>query len=750
MSTTDATGTVKKRVTCTACDIACLLTAHVCDGEVVKIGPSDNPLLKDNICLKGSSARKHLALDSRLKHPLRRVGERGEGRWEQVTWDDALDEIAERLTAIVDEHGPEALAVATSFWNTGNEHGLGRRFMNHLGTPNWMAGVSMCMGNTSAVNRLTYGWFPFPDIMNSELIVLFGHNPRKHSWTPIYNWIEQARSRGAKLMVLDPRESGSAARADMHLQLRAGTDAAMTLGWLNVIIAERLYDEDFVRDWTVGFEDLAERVREYPPERVAEICGVTPEEVRRSARMYATARAAVIPWTPITDKQISSTSAIRCHAILRAICGHLDIYGGERMCEPLPDVLPEENIEAMDVLSDEQWAKQLGADRWPIYTQRVARMLEEPTERVWGRRHVNMVNGNYMANPSAVFEAMETGRPYPVRALITLGNNVVMAYPNQQRIERALRSQDLLVTHELFMTPTAELSDFVLPSDSFLERSNLHDGFSWIPRLQVSEKAVEPPGECRGVFDIWTGLAHRMGLGDAFPWTSIEELLDHRLEPSGMTFDEFCATHDAKMGVPNYRSYRKTGFATPSGKVELSSSILADLGFDPLPYYRGLPVSEEFPMLAFVAVREDPYFQTGQRQLLSMRRLSPLPTSFLHPDDAAEAGLVDGDWIKVVTSHGEVQLRVSVREDMRPGHVRVPHGWWFPELIGTVAGGGADVHNDGMLVSDDDDMLDAEQGLPHFCGIPCRIERMPAAPDHIALSASASFDNPEVAPEVTA
>ncbi len=729
----------RKRVTCTVCDCACQLTADVSDGRVTKIGPSDNPLIRGNICMKGPSARKLYAGPDRLTKPLRRIGERGEHRWEEVSWDSALDEIAERLAVIVERDGPEAFAVAASNWNTANEHGLGRRFMNLLGSPNFISGVSMCMGNTSAVHRMTTGWFPFPDIINSDCVVLFGHNPRRHSWTLIYNMVRQAQARGAKLIVLDPRVSGNADRADMHLQLRSGTDTAMTLGWLNVIIEEKLYDERFVRDWTVGFDDLAERVREYPLERVSEITGVPAELIREAARTYATARAAVIPWTPITDKQVASTSAIRCHAILRAICGNLDVPGGEIQWGFNPSVIPEEHIEQHEALSQAQRDKQLGADTHPVYTHRGMAYLEEPLKRVWGERYANIVMGNYMANPTAVFRAMETGEPYPVKALFTLGNNVVMGYPNQQRIIRAFQNQELVVTHELFMTPTAALSDFILPGDTFLERPNIHDGFRWLPRIQVSEQASEPPGECRGVFDFWTGLAERMDLGEHFPWRSIEELLDYKLTPTGMSFAEYCDAFDLQAAAPEYRSYRKTGFATPSGKVELSSSVLEDLGFDPLPYHRELATSEEFPLLAFVGVREDPYFQTGQRQLAQLRRLAPLPRAFLHPDDAAAYGLSAGDWLEVITDHGAVSLELDVREDMLAGHVRVPHGWWFPELVSDLGDGGAGTHNDGMIVGDDPDLLDFEQGLPHFCGIPCRIERLDQPPAHIAASASAEY-----------
>lgn len=725
-------GSSSKRAVCTVCDIACQLRVDVRDGVVERVSHPDNPILKDNWCLKGVSAPRLYDLPDRLTVPLKRVGERGSGEWAEVSWDEAMGDIADRLRQIIDRHGPEAFAVSTSNWNTSVEHGMGRRVMNLLGSPNWISGVAMCMGNTAAVNKLTYGWFPWPDLIGTDCIVLLGHNPRRHSWTPIYNLVRQAQAKGGKLIVLDPRVSGQAEQADIHLQLRAGTDAAMLLGWLHVIVEEGLYDHDFVRDWTVGFDDLRQRLAEYPPDKVAEITGVPADQIRAAARMYAGARSAVIPWSPTTDQQLSSTSAIRCQSILRAICGFLDVPGGELMYGFNPEYTSESRLELHEALSPEQRAKQLGYDRHPVYTYRVGEMLAPHTERVHGHPWANLVMGSYMANPSLLFEAMATGDPYPVKAFFTLGNNTLMSYPNQQQVRRAIMNQDLVVAHELFMTPTAALADYVLPGDTWLERPNIHDSFGWRSWLIPSEQAVEPPEHCRSVFAFWRDLAERLGLGPDMPYDTIDEALDGRLEPLGMTFEEFAASHDTRIASHRFRSYRTTGFGTPSGKVELSSSILDELGFDPLPSFREPPVAEGFPFRVFVGVREDPYFQTGQRQLANLRRLSPLPKVFVHPDDAEAAGLVEGDWATVSSPHGSIELSVAVRPDMSPGHLRVPHGWWFPELLGEVTDAAADRHNDGMLVADSPDLLDAEQGVPCFKGFPGRIERLAGPPAHLA------------------
>jgi anaerobic selenocysteine-containing dehydrogenase len=300
---------------CTIRDIGCQLRSEAKDGKLASVRAHDHPALAKNICFKGVAAPDLHNHKDRIRKPLKRVGERGEDQWVEISYEQAMDEIAEKLAGVVTKYGPESLAVSTSGWNTQSTHGMDRRFMNALGSPNYISGVSLCAGNTAAVNKLTYGWFVGADIGNTECIVLFGHNPRKHSWTPIFNAINAAQARGAKLIVLDPRVSDQAEKADLHLRLCSGTDAAMSLGWLNVIINEELCDKTFVAEHTTGFEELCARVNEYPLERVAEITGVDAELIAEAVRAYATAESAVIPWTPITDRQISSTSAIRLHSL---------------------------------------------------------------------------------------------------------------------------------------------------------------------------------------------------------------------------------------------------------------------------------------------------------------------------------------------------------------------------------------------------------------------------------------------------
>ncbi|SEQ38170.1 Anaerobic selenocysteine-containing dehydrogenase [Solimonas aquatica] len=722
-------GVETRKALCASCDIACSVVTEVQKGRVTRVRSSDNPLFKDNICVKGITAPKNFANPERVLYPQRRVGERGSGQWQRVSWEEAMADIGARLKTIIAQHGPEAWAVSTSQWNTGTDHGLGRRIMNHIGSPNWISGVALCAGNTAAVNRLTYGWFPWPDYDNTHCIVLFGHNPGRNSWVPIYNQIQRVKARGGKLIVLDPRKSECAAMADLWLPLKVGTDTAMMMGWLKVILDERLYDEDFVARWTIGFEDLRRRVDEFPLSRVAQITGVSAELIAKAARLYASQGPSVIPWTPITDQQRNSTSGIRLHSILRAVCGYLDVPGGEALMGFHPDIVPESAVEMHEVLPEAQKAKQLGADQHPVFTYRGQAALREPLRRVWGHEYANQATGCYMANPSAVFRAMAGQGPYPVKALFSIGNNTLLGFANMPLILKALLNQELIVVQEHVMTPTAQLADYVLPGDSWLERPWMFDGYGWLSLYKPSQKSMEPPGECKSTFEFWKLVAGALDRPELVPWPTLEAFYDWRLKGLGVAFETFASVYEVHADKLEFRKYEKTGFATPSGKVELRSSILESLGFDPLPYWREDPPPDpEYPLMMFTGVREAEYFQTGGRHVPELRARKPEPQLFISPATARAQELQEGQWVVVETRTGRVDIQVSIRDTMPDNLVRIPHGWWKPETaqgLGTLSG--ALQYADAQLCGDEGDYLDHEQGIPHLKGLPCRIVKKPEA-----------------------
>ncbi len=709
-----------KHVLCATCDISCQLVATRKPGEknFTLKGDYDNPMAPGAICAKGKLAQSTFDHPNRLLNPLKRVGERGEGKWAEISWEQALNEIAEKLRGVIEQYGPEALAVTSGPWNCSTESGMTRRFMNLLGSPNYISPVALCLGNTAAVNRLTYGWMPLADFENTQCIVLMGHNTNSQSWVWEYVRQKLAEKRGAKLIVFDPRRSPNAERADVHLAINPGTDVVMCMGWINVILSEELYDKEFVRDWTVGFEALRNRVFEdFSLDFVSKETGVSIEMIQSAARMYAEANGAIIPWSPITDQQVSSTSAIRAISILRAITGNLDAPGGEMLMGTHSDLLPESELELTERLSQEQRKKQLGYDKHPVFTFKAADLLKEHSERVFGEAYPNIVKGTHMAVPSPTFRAMAYGDPYPVKAFFAIANNALMGFGNQTLVRKAMLNQDLNVCFEQFMTPTANLCDYVLPGDSWMERPNMLDGYNWAALTMTSNKLYDPPGECRNIYDVWHGLAQRMGLHEYFPWASLTELFDHRLEKLGTDFENYKNRYKLKLAKYKYYNYRHTGFATPSGKVELSSSVLSDLGFDPLPYYRNLSTTKEFPLKLFVGLREPQFFQSGQRHNRALRKGNRFPRTFLNVVDVERYGLTEGEWATIETVVGKIHMLVTIRDDIPEGLIRVPHGWWLPEENDF----GESEHNDGLVIPDSEEYLDREQGIPHLKGVPCRI-----------------------------
>ena len=319
--------------------------------------------------------------------------------------------------------------------------------------------------------------------------------------------------------------------------------------------------------------------------------------------------------------------------------------------------------------------------------------------------------------------------PYPVKAFFFLGNNPMMSYANMPMIIDGMMNQDLIVAHEQFMTPSAQLADYVLPADSWLERPWLTDGFGWMSTYRMSEQSMDPPGEARSTFDFWRGIAGSLGREDLVPWDSLDEYYDYRVKGTGRTFAELAKESDVYLSTPKFRKYEQDGFAQPSGKLELSSSVLDDLGFDPLPYFREDPPEDPaYPLKLFTGVREDGFFQTGHRHIPEMRARHPEPQAFVSEGTAATYDLKEGDWVEIENTLGSISIVISIRDSMPDGLVRVPHGWWKPEMEqGAAVLSGARKYADAQLCRDDEDYLDREQGIPHLKGVPCRIRKADAA-----------------------
>ena len=703
-----------KYSTCVFCDGGCRVKGEI-DGDRLRVLPADPDF--PAICPKANMVDAYRLHPGRVTVPLKNVGERGEPQWQEVSWDQVLDEIAERLQAVVDAHGPEAVAFAEMPLNMGFG-GIARRFMNCLGTPNYTAPVALCMGNTAQVHRAVYGWFASADWEQADCIVYFGQDRDHERWPGEYLALNAALERGAVLIEVDPRETATAKRAHYHLRIRYGTDAALALGWINVVIAEGLYDRAFVEGSCIGFDELAARAAEYPPERVAAICGIEADLIRETARVYARAQAAIIPWGVVGDMQRNSTSLLQAQCILRALCGFVN--KSEMVCGPSLGGVTNSQLAAFDLLPPEKRVLQLGAEAHPLLTFRASELYRQANERVGITYEPDLMAEACSCDPSALFAAMRGEGPYPVKAVFSVANNTVMSYAGQQGIVEGFMNQDLVVAFEHWLTPTAQLADYVLPGDMWAERDVLSPQFEVAPAFVCEQAFCEPAGSCKSWYYVVKGLADRLGFADQFPWEDEHELYDWRLAPLGLTWDELAVRQAVETEVP-----AAGRFVTPSGKVELASSVLAELGFDPLPFYEepsdpGCEAAPEgaYPYVAFAGFRERKSYNTNLHQMPELRAQEPEPRFFVNPADAAAEGIGEGAWCVVETAYGQVELLSHLDEAQPEGTLRVPHGWWKPETAPGVAAGlsGACLHNDGMLFPDADWNLDPAQGVPNLRG----------------------------------
>jgi anaerobic selenocysteine-containing dehydrogenase len=742
-----------KKVNCASCDIKCSVLADVEDNRILRIRRDPEHIITPHsLCNKGAAYPDQLYHKDRLLYPLKSIGKRGEGKWARVSWDEAMDEIAERLNTIVNEYGPEAIAGTAGAIAP---YDMTRRYLNILGSPNFMAGTYLCLGNTAAVNRVTYGWQPFPDYWHGRTknIVMWGHDPQPNKWTAEYLWMRNAIKAGAKLIVVDPRVSFSAKRSDLHLRLRPGSDPALLMGWLHVIINEGLYDADFVRDWCIGFEELKVRVQEYTPEKVEEITWVPADQVRAAARMYADGPS-IIPWNPATDQISNSTQALRAMSILRAICGFIDVPGGELLMGFHPDIVGEDEWSMTSVLPREQMAKQLVMPGAKLLTYEFWEEYNEATKKVFGREWCGQIHSAALTNPAALMTAMQEGTPYPVKGFLNIGSDPVSGYTNARHMHDGFMSLDLLVSVDIFMVPTCQMSDFILPAATWGEKYDLHNHWDWHTFMIGGDKAVEPLGEAKEEYYFFKELADRTGQRELWPWADHKELINYRLARTGMNIDEFMAQpgggvgHFAEHPVigsdQQFRKYEKTGFATPTGKVELYSAVLEKFGYDPLPSHKeqaGTVLSDpvtakEYPLTFFIGAKGDPYFQQQGRNIASLRRLAPEPWVEMHPDTAYDLGLSDGDFVAVETPHGRITAVCKHSDDAHPKVVRVPYRWTLPEQEPYFPNfSGLFQVADNNLTSDAPEFSDPEQGILSLRGLMCRV-----VPAERSTEYSASLD----------
>lgn len=676
--------------------VGCGLFMHVKDGKIVKVeGDPDHPITKGRLCPRCLALDEVVYHEDRVLTPLYRdPKDRGKDVWRPVTWDEALDIVEERYNYVKENWGVESICVLQG---TGREATLYAPALATacLGTPNstfTMSGSS-CYGPRCCVAdyilgagypELDYAAF-FPDRYDDpryeipKYIILWGKDPLYSNPDGFFGHaLVDLMKRGSKFITIDPRVTWIGARSEFHLQLRPGTDSAVGLALLNVVINEGLYDHEFVEKWCFGFDALKERVQEYTPEYVEGISWVPADTLRGAARAFATNAPSSIMWGLAIDTAQNGVQAGHALLDLIAICGYYDVPGGVTLAVPA-SFMGKWRYDTYQMVDREIWPKQIKEPQYKGYSYPGA-------------------------HPDSLFNTFESQKPYPMKMVWFVGTNPLAntTYAEPKRWFEAQKDMVFNVVQDIFMTPTAMgLCDLFLPLTTFAE----HDGIV-LPHfgrnthfLGAMNKAVEV-GDCKSDLEILMWLGKRLN-PEAWPWETPSDFFTEQIQTAyDWTFEDLREVSVFQQPF-EYRKYEKgllradgePGFNTPTGLIELKSSIYPTLDEDPLPYYRephyspysdeiSQEMKEEYPLILTTGARNIAMFHSEHRQIPSLRKINPDPLVTIHPDTAAKYGIADGDWVAIENELGRAVERAHVSPIVDPRVVHAQHGWWFPEQDG--------------------------------------------------------------------
>ena len=672
----------------------CALSVGVKAGRIETIkGDPDGYLNKGYICPKGLASSDRLTHPLRLKHPLKRKGRRGEGKWQEISWADAIALVSEKLQEVKDRLGARAVAFCQGM-PKGLEHFVLIRLANTFGSPNVVAVQDVCHAPREVSGLHTCGFYPVADFHHkNELVLLWGSNPTStNEEGQICNLLLEQIKQGAKLIVVDPRRTEMAEKAKYWLQIRPGTDCALALALLNVIITEELFDGNFVKNWTHGFGDLAVHVRSYTPEKMSQVTWVPADLIRESARAYARSQPAAIAWGNPIEQNILSFDTARALICLMALGANLDVPGGNIQANE-PNILSLGKFVRADVL---------------------------PSKRTEMIHAHHRTIPKLMTVPPALFrKAVLEGIPYPVGAAYVQCANPLLAYADSRQTYAALMKLDFLAVSEIFMTPTAALADIVLPAATHFEFNDIgHYGLGH-GYILARPKVVDSPKECWPDIKILNELGKSLSPAEYW-YEDYNDILETLLAPSGLDFSQFAEQGYLK-GPDQFKKYKVSGFKTPSSKVELSLSQAAKLKVSPLPNFNGYPEPEdpEYP-LVLTSAKSRYYLHSSYRWLEKLRKKQPHPRALIHPETAADCGIQDNDEIVIESPYGRIIQVAHLTEVIHPRVIYAAYGWWFPEEKAEALYGW-DRSNFNILTSTDN--IGREFGTPNLKGINCRIRQ---------------------------
>ena len=673
------------------CHLGCAVLLYTDkDGKLVKVeGDKDSQYTQGRLCVRCLALPEVTNSPLRLQYPMKRAREnRGKDLFERITWEEAFDTVESRLKAIKEESGAETVMFS---------QGTGRDVMHYFsrlcysyGSPTY---ASLFSGNACYLPRVagliaTTGAFWIADVSNQfidrydnpnftvpEVMFIWGNYPLTSNSDGFYGHaVVDLMKRGMKVVMIDPRVTWLSVHSELHLRVRPGTDAALALGMLNVIISEELYDHDFVNRWCYGLDELRERVQKYTPEVVANITWVPAEQIVAAARLLAASKPACLQWGVAVDMTREGLPAAQAMLGLFEITGNIDIPGGM--------IAPSEimnygrgwsyDFEGNDLISEEQEAKRIGLDRYAL-----------------------LRFGFRVSHPDLTLEAIRTGKPFQIRAAFFMQNNVLacMAAQPKEVMEVLAEKLEFVICSEIFMTPTVmALADIVLPAATFPERDGLRFG-DGMQRGEAINKVTQI-GECKSDMEICLELGKRFNPA-AWPWETTREMFDHMISSvTGMSFEE--VRDKGPVFLPfEYKKYEKgmlrpdgePGFRTKTGRIELYSTFFQMADLDPLPYFEepspgpgATPeLMSEYPFVITTGARNWGMFHSEHRNIPRLRVLHPDPTVSIHPDDVATIGLKHGDWAKLENHVGACKARIDSTPIVRRGILHIDHGWWFPE-----------------------------------------------------------------------
>lgn len=681
------------------CHGGCGQKVFIENGKMVKIeGDEDHPFNQGRSCPRVLALKQYMYHPDRITTPLKRVGPRGSGKFEPMSWDEAYDTVEAKLKAIRDEFGPEAVIFAQG---TGRDIGGPISFLCYsFGSPNWcqfgLSGQS-CYTPRLGAMKAVFGdfWvtdcsqfsekrYEDPEWQAPEIILVWGQNPPNGCPDAFMgHWIVDCMQRGSQVICIDPRHTWMTSRALIHLPLRPGTDGALALAMLHVIINDNLQDDAFIRDYVHGYDELKERVKDWTSERAAAICGLKAEDIVAAARAFGKAQRGAIHWGVPIDMDPESTSVCAGICALLTITGNVEKPGTTVIARPAMNVsnypYTTEEIIALygEDLVKQMNKKRIGCDKYPMVKN----------YRGW-------------AHPDMALEQILSEKPYPIKAMWIQTANVIAGQSYRSNLHyEALKKLDFVVMVDLFHNPTSmAVADIILPAATFPEKDSLR---AWWSPLSSIHKVVQV-GECKSDWEINFELSKRLN-PEGLPWDTVQDFFDHCLKHTGMTFQDLVnkgtgymppAGHNSR---PYYRHEKgllradgKKGFNTKTGKIEVYSEQFKEWEMDPLPQYveplqsplENKDLYVKYPLILISGTRSQLTFHSEMRQIPWLREKNPWPLVDIHPEDAKKFGVYDGEWVNLVNDFGKVKRKVNITKTVQSGMLNTQHGWWLPEAEG--------------------------------------------------------------------